>query len=63
MNPVDIASREATSSDLQTWLNGTAWMLHDIETEGIDNCTRDDEGVPEKCVAEMKPNSRREFEN
>ena len=63
MNPADIASRGATSSDLQTWLNGPAWMLHDIESEGVDNCTRDDEGVPEECVAEMKSDSRKEFEN
>ena len=48
MNPADIASRGETSSDLQTWLNGTAWMLHAIETEGVDNFTRDDEGVPEE---------------
>ena len=60
MNPADIASRGATSSDLQTWLNGPALMLHDIETEGVDNCTRDDEGVPEECVAS---DSRKEFEN
>ena len=62
MNPAGITSRGATSSDLQTWLNGTAWMLHDIETEGVDNCAQTNEGVPEDCVVEMKSDSRKEYE-
>ena len=62
VNPADIASRGATSTDsgaLQTWLNGPQWMLKDIESEGVEG--KNNEECPEECITELKANDRKHF--
>ena len=64
VNPADIASRGATSTDSgarQTWLNGPQWMLNDTRNKEVEE--KNNAEFPEECITEMKANDRRTFQN